>query len=126
MKPPSESTIQTNICTYLSLIAHQTGIVYFSVPNEGIMTVLKMFKVPKITCIKIVAYFKKLGLLPGVSDLIIIWKGKAYCMEVKIKDGKMSLEQQLFKKNILVAGGKYEVVRGIEDVQRVLKMWGIL
>ena len=122
----SESKIQQNICTYLSMIAHQTGIVYFSVPNEGIMSVLKMFKVPDKSCYAIVAFFKKMGLLPGVSDIVIIWRGMAFCMEVKNERGKQSPDQVLFQSNIVKAGAKYEVVRGIEDVQRVLREWGIM
>ena len=108
------------------MIAHKTGIVYFSVPNEGIMTVLMMFKVPKVTCYKIISYFKKLGLLPGTNDLVLVHRGMYYGLEVKTAVGIQSHEQTLFQKNIIKAGGKYEVVRGIEDVQRVLKMWGIL
>ena len=122
----SESKIQQNICTYLSMITHQTGIVYFSVPNEGIMSVLKMFKVPDKSCYAIVAFFKKMGLLPGVNDLVVIHRGMYYGLEVKTLTGKQSPDQVLFEKNILLAGAKYEVVRGIEDVQRVLRGWNIL
>ena len=122
----TESTIQTNICTYLSMIAHQTGIVYFSVPNEGIMTVLMMFKIPKVTCYKIISYFKKLGLLPGTNDLVLVHRGMYYGLEVKTAVGIQSHEQVLFMENIIKAGGKYEVVRGVEDVQAILKEWGIL
>ena len=126
MKHPNESTIQTNICTYLSLIAHTTGIVYFSVPNEGIMTVLMAFKIDKITCFKIVKHFKKLGLLPGTNDLVLVHMGMYYGLEVKTAVGVQSPEQVRFMDNVRKAGGKYEVVRGIEDVQEILKEWGIL
>ena len=126
MKPINESQIQQNICTFLSLIAHQTGIVYFSVPNEGIMSVLMGFKVDKITCIKIVEHFKKMGLLPGTSDIVIIHKGLAYCLEVKKPGGKQSKNQKLFEKNILAADGKYEIVYSLDDCTNILCEWGIL
>lgn len=122
----SESQIQQNICTYLSLIAHQTGLVFFSVPNEGIMSVLIGFKIDKITCIKIVEHFKKMGLLPGTSDIIIIHKGLAYCLEVKKPGGKQSPNQKLFEKNVLIAGGKYEIVYSLYDAEKQVKEWGIL
>ena len=122
----TESQIQQNICTFLSLIAHQTGIVYFSVPNEGIMSVLMGFKVDKITCIKIVEHFKKMGLLPGTSDIVIIHKGLAYCLEVKKPGGRQSADQKLFMRNVVNAGGKYEIVYSLYDAEKQIKEWGIL
>ena len=126
MKPINESQIQQNICTFLSLITHTTGIVYFSVPNEGIMGVLKMFKIDKVTCFKIVNHFKKMGLLPGTSDIVIIWRGMAYCLEVKKPNGKQSADQKLFMRNVIAAGGKYEIVYSLDGCKSQLKEWGIL
>lgn len=126
MKPINESQIQQNICTFLSLIAHQTGLVFFSVPNEGIMSVLMGFKVDKITCIKIVEHFKKMGLLPGTSDIVIIHKGLAYCLEVKTDTGKQSKDQKLFERNVIAAGGKYEIVHSLYEAEKQVKEWGIL
>jgi len=122
----TESQIQQNICTFLSLIAYQTGIVYFSVPNEGIMSVLIAFKVPKVTCFKIVNHFKKMGLLPGTSDIIIIHKGMAYCLEVKKPGGKQSKDQILFMRNVIASGGRYEIVYSLDGAKKQLIKWGIL
>jgi len=122
----TESKIQQNICTFLSLIAYQTGIVYFSVPNEGIMSVLIAFKVPKVTCFKIVNHFKKMGLLPGTSDIIIIHKGMAYCLEVKKPGGKQSKDQILFMRNVIASGGRYEIVYSLDGAKKQLIKWGIL
>ena len=126
MKPINESQIQQNICQYLSLISYQTGIVFFSVPNEGIMSVLMSFKVDKITCIKIVEHFKKMGLLPGTSDIVIIHKGLAYCLEVKKLGAKQSKDQILFMRNVIAAGGKYEIVHSLYEAEKQVKEWGIL
>ena len=122
----TESKIQQNICTFLSLIAYQTGIVYFSVPNEGIMSVLIAFKVPKVTCFKIVNHFKKMGLLPGTSDIIIIYRGMAYCLEVKKPGEKQSKDQILFMRNVIASGGRYEIVYSLDDAKKQLIKWGIL
>ena len=122
----TESQIQQNIITYLSLIASQYKFVFFSVPNEGIMSILIAFKVPKVTCFKIISHFKKMGLLPGTSDIVIVHKGLAYCLEVKTDTGTQSKNQILFMRNILSAGGKYEIVHSVKDVQLVLEMWGIM
>ena len=122
----TESHIQQNIITYLSLVASNYKFVFFSVPNEGIMAVLKSFHIDKITCIKIVNHFKKMGLLPGTSDIVIVHKGLAYCLEVKTDTGTQSKNQILFMRNILSAGGRYEIVHSVKDVQLVLEMWGIM
>lgn len=90
------------------------------------MSVLIGFKIDKITCIKIVEHFKKMGLLPGTSDIIIIHKGLAYCLEVKKPGGKQSPNQKLFEKNVLIAGGKYEIVYSLYDAEKQVKEWGIL
>ena len=122
----TESKIQQNICQYLSMISNRYKFVFFSVPNESLMMVLKMFKVPDKSCYAIVAFFKKMGLLPGTSDIVLVWHGMTYCMEVKTPTGTQSQEQILFMNNILKAGGKYEIVRGASDVQEVLRKWGIV
>ncbi len=90
------------------------------------MAVLKSFKIDKVTCFKIIAHFKKMGLLPGVSDIVIIWKGLALCMEVKTDTGKLSKKQILFEKRVLEVGGVYKIVRNIDDVKRALELWGIM
>ena len=72
------------------------------------------------------AFFKKMGLLPGTSDIVLIWHGMAFCMEVKTDTGKQSQEQILFMNNILKAGGKYEIVRSACDVQKILRVWEII
>lgn len=122
----TESNIQQNIISYLSMIAVQKGIVFFSVPNESLVMVLTIFKVPKKICYQIVSFFKKMGLLPGVSDIVIIWKGKAYFMEVKTDSGTQSQDQVRFEHNVNKAGCEYTVVRSVGDVIGVLGEWGVL
>ncbi len=108
------------------MISNNYNFIYFSVPNEGIIAVLKMHKIDKVTCYKIIAHFKKMGLLPGVSDLIIIHNGNAYCMEVKTDTGVQLVSQERFEERVLEVGGKYGIVRSIEDVTGQLKEWGIM
>ena len=122
----TESKIQQNICQYLSMISNRYKFVFFSVPNESLMMVLKMFKVPDKSCYAIVAFFKKMGLLPGTSDIVLVWHGMTYCMEVKTPTGTQSPAQKLFESNILKAGGKYEIVRSACDVQKILRVWEII
>lgn len=122
----TESKIQQNIIQFLSMTATQKKFVFFSVPNEGIMAALKMFKVPNKQCFPIVNHFKKMGLLPGTSDIVLIWEGKAYFIEVKDDKGTQSQDQVRFEHNVNASGCPYEVVRSVGDVIGVLSEWGIL
>jgi len=90
------------------------------------MSVLIAFKVPKVTCFKIVNHFKKMGLLPGTSDIIIIYRGMAYCLEVKKPGEKQSKDQILFMRNVIASGGRYEIVYSLDDAKKQLIKWGIL
>lgn len=69
---------------------------------------------------------KKMGMLPGCSDLCIVYNGKAYFLEVKTDKGKQSDAQILFMDNVLRAGCEYAVVRSVGDVEWVLKKWGVI
>jgi Holliday junction resolvase len=57
-----------------------------------------------------------LGCHKGVSDIIALKKGKSVFIEVKTKNGKLSMFQEIFKNNIENNGGEYRVARDIEDV----------
>jgi hypothetical protein len=127
MKTLSESTIQQQIISLLTTLRARHNFVFFSVPNEGIMMARggqKMFG--------IIAHFKKMGLLPGTSDIIILCSGKAYCMEVKLpkyrgtpKHGQ-SDDQIRFQANVNRTGIPYEIVYDMNDVLPVLKGWRVV
>lgn len=53
----------------------------------------------------------------GVSDIILLYVGKAFFIEVKAK-GSMSDDQKLFKIFVERAGCEYILARGVEDVKK--------
>ena len=128
----TESQIQQQTISYLSMIASRHNFVFFSVPNEGIMSVLKMFKVPNNSCYAIVNFFKKMGLLPGVSDIMILHGGKAYCLEMKLPKYRdiegygQSKDQIQFQANVEKTGCKYSIAYNFRDVEVILKEWGVM
>jgi hypothetical protein len=61
------------------------------------------------------------GLLSGVSDLIVVLKGKVLFVEVKNEKGKQSPKQILFQKQVENLGFKYYLVRNLEDFKKVIK-----
>jgi hypothetical protein len=121
-----ESTIQQQTIEYLSMVSRQYNFMFFSVPNESLMTVLMAFKVPKNICYRIVTFFKKMGMLPGVSDLVIIQDGKVYFIEMKNENGKQGDNQILFEQRCIDVNAPYAICRSVEEVQMMLRAWGVV
>jgi len=115
-----ESTIQMEIISYLSNVAAREPIVYFAVPNESLMLALKMFRVSETLGYKIVSFFKKMGLTPGIPDLCVCHKGQSYFLEVKNENGRVSERQNLIHKALKKCGFDVYIVRSVEDVESIL------
>jgi len=115
-----ESVIQEVIVNFLSMICRQYGFLFFSVPNEA--TVKGKTGADFGRAINL----KKMGVLPGVSDLVIGHRGKMYCLEVKNEKGRQSDNQKNFEAWCADCGIPYVLVRSIDDVQKTLKDWGIV
>ena len=115
-----ESVIQESIVNFLSMICRQYGFLFFSVPNEA--TVKGKTGADFGRAINL----KKMGVLPGVSDLIIGYRGKMYCLEVKNLTGKQSVRQKNFERWCADCGIPYVLVRSVDDVHEALKEWGIV
>lgn len=59
------------------------------------------------------------GLGGGFPDLVVGYKGKNIMIEVKMKNGKMTEDQIIFRSKWR---GQYVVVRDIEDLALVLEL----
>jgi hypothetical protein len=79
---------------------------------------------------RIAAKRKALGVLPGVSDLVFVWRDgdqlKNLFLELKSSRGRMTPEQQAFCERARAAGAAYECVDSIDDALALLKAHGIL
>lgn len=123
-----ESDIQKQIFDYCTTIAEKHGkdIFFFSIPNEGIMTVLKMFKIPDRICHAIVAHFKKMGLVPGTPDTCLLYSGKSYFFEIKKPDQEPTASQKRIHAKIRKTGNAVFVVKSLEEFQNIIKTIGII
>ncbi len=61
-----------------------------------------------------------LGAYRGISDLIALKAGETLFIEIKTPAGRLSAAQEVFQSDITAHDGVYIVVRGIEDIERVL------
>jgi len=85
---------------------HKTRNIIFSVPNEA-------------------AYknksFIQTGLMVGVSDLIVVIKGKTLFIEVKTEKGKQSPKQIEFEETIKNLNQEYYVVRSLNKFIEIIE-----
>lgn len=100
----SEAELQKSIVEYLK--KNYPQVLVFSVPNEA--TYRRRH------------YFKKLGMLSGVSDLILVFLNGILFIECKTPRGKQSIEQINFHKRIEVLGFKYYIIRDLEEMKELL------
>lgn len=98
-----ESEIQKSIIQYLS---YRKDTYYVRVGSGGIKTADgRYFKSGK----------------KGCPDILICYKGRFIGLEVKNEKGKQSEFQETAKKEIEKVGGKYYIVKDIDDVVEILK-----
>lgn len=65
------------------------------------------------------------GCIAGVPDMVILYKGQAYFLELKADDGSLSPAQQVVGIAILMAGARYGVARSPAEVIQHLDQWEI-
>ena len=65
------------------------------------------------------------GIVAGIQDTFILYRGRAYLVEIKTPDGELSLPQQSIMSAVLAGGGRVGVVRNAEEMLGFLDTWGI-
>lgn len=109
----TEDQLQQQIYTWYNnnycLKNHEPRHVIFSVPNGGSRNVIEAKKM------------RATGLLPGVSDLIILQPGKTLFIELKIEKGIQSDVQKDFQSRIELLGYEYHLIRSLTDFQSLFQ-----
>lgn len=100
----AEDKIQHNIVKAVRLKYPRPKALIFAVPNGGWRS--------KLTA----AILKATGVLPGVSDLIFLYRGKIIFVEVKTEDGQQSPAQKEFQKTVTDMGFQYWIVRSASQM----------
>ena len=80
--------------------------VIFAVPNGGTRNVLEA-KLLKAT-----------GVMPGVSDLILIIKNKVFFIELKAEKGMQSETQKIFQNKVELLGFEYLIFKSLEQYKQ--------
>lgn len=120
-----ESHVQSEIIEYLSFLAARKDLLFFSVPNESLLMVCVAFGIPKTAIFKLLSFLRKMGMTNGVADIVMVYEGNAFFLEVKKPTGKQSSDQKSFEAWANKCGAKYSIVRSLDECRLVLEYWGI-
>jgi hypothetical protein len=71
------------------------------------------------------AKFKAQGVKAGVADIVLVYQGRHFEIELKSATGKQSESQEAWQAALERAGGKYVVSKSVEDVKMALRDFGI-
>lgn len=110
----TEDQLQQQIYTWYNnnycLKNHVPRHVIFSVPNGGSRNLIEAKKM------------KATGLLPGVSDLIIIRPDKVLFIELKIEKGIQSESQKEFESRVKLLGYEYHIIKSLEQFKTIIEL----
>ena len=65
------------------------------------------------------------GICAGVPDTVLIWKGRAYWIEIKTDRGVLSDDQRVMCAALVLSGSHYAVVRDADELLVAIDEWGI-
>lgn len=63
---------------------------------------------------------KAIGVLPGVTDLILYWKGVLYMFDIKVGKDSLSKEQLSFIAANIEQGGQFFEINSLEEGKRII------
>lgn len=110
----SEHQIQCAVARYLDLaLSGLNDCTWWAVPNGGFRDVRTASKL------------KAEGVKPGVSDIMVLWRGRLICIELKNAKGRQAPEQKEWAETITCAGGAYYLARSVEEVEGFLDVAGV-
>jgi hypothetical protein len=65
------------------------------------------------------------GVIAGCPDVQILYRGRAYFLELKAEDGRLSKAQKEIHGALIAAGCQVAVARNAEEVLGAIDAWGI-
>lgn len=107
-----EEVLHRHVVQYLSVVLTEET-AWFHVPNGGGRSKAEA------------GILKAMGVKAGVADLILVYCGQHFELELKPPGRYASPNQKEWQAVIEAAGGRYGIARSIEDVREALRAWGI-
>ena len=108
-----EAALQRSVLTHLSRRG-MPGLWYCHVPNGGYRGAIEA------------AIFKSLGVVAGTPDLLLIYGGQTYGLELKASKGRLSPQQIATHERMKAAGAIVATATGIDEALGFLTLWGFI
>jgi len=124
--PSKESTLQQKCINKLTEIGQTEPIFFYSPLNETAMMIMRMFKIPEGKIAGIIKFLKKMGLVPGVPDLVLLYCGQCIYIELKKLGEKPSETQLKIHEKIRASGHRVEVLDTYEKFLELLIFCGVI
>lgn len=80
-----------------------------------------LFSVPNESTYRRKNYFKALGMLSGVSDLVVITPKNIFFIECKAPKGKQRIEQRQFESDVMKFGYTYAIVHSLDEYKNIIE-----
>lgn len=109
----AEDQIHNAVCDQLRQRAHG-DVLWWHTPNEG-------KRRPRQG-----RMLKRMGMLPGVSDFILIHGGEVFALEIKAPKKNATETQLEFLSRIRMAGGHGVVAQGLDEAIACLESWRLV
>jgi hypothetical protein len=106
----SENRIQQECVIHFHNTYPELRGLLFAVPNGGARSITEGL------------LLKKTGVVPGVSDMIFLYKGAAYLFELKTEKGTQSEKQINWQKLVQKQGFKYFIIRSEIEFAAIVKL----
>jgi len=108
-----EASLQRAVLAHLSRRG-MPGLWYCHIPNGGYRGAIEA------------AIFKSLGVVAGAPDLLLIFNGRTYALELKTAKGRLSPAQIWTQERMREAGATVATAVGIDEALDILRQWGLL
>ncbi len=105
---PSEDRIQQDCYMWFWNTYPELRGLLFAVPNGGKRSSQEARK------------FKLTGTVSGVSDMLFMYKGVTYCLELKTEVGYQSKKQLAWQSSVTEQGFDYFVIRDLERFKQII------
>jgi hypothetical protein len=109
----TEDQIHTAVVHHLNLRG-VAGLVFWHTPNGGLRSKSEAAKLARM------------GVLAGVPDLMFIYRGKTYGLELKTETGRISSAQRAVLTAMEQAGVATAVSKGLDAALDQLEAWGLI
>jgi len=112
--PTSEHQLQVQLARFLEVAAHP-DVMWFAIPNGGKRH------------IRVAVRLKEEGTKRGVPDLCFVKMGGGTAwLEMKVKGGRLSPEQKLFRDEVLRLGHQWGMAKTFDEAIAFLRSVGAL